>query len=76
MTHCCFGNPGDMAYRKVSDTHGGPVVGEVLHCDGGLDLDWNLEKEELPELGPSMDHMQMQHVDSEMSGNIYLNNTS
>uniref|UniRef100_UPI0037E7ACF9 inactive N-acetylated-alpha-linked acidic dipeptidase-like protein 2 n=1 Tax=Semicossyphus pulcher TaxID=241346 RepID=UPI0037E7ACF9 len=57
-----------MAYRKVCDAQAGPLVGEVLHCSGGLDLDWDLEKEELQEAGPSMDRMQMQHVDCQRSG--------
>uniref|UniRef100_A0A3Q1BZI3 N-acetylated alpha-linked acidic dipeptidase like 2 n=1 Tax=Amphiprion ocellaris TaxID=80972 RepID=A0A3Q1BZI3_AMPOC len=56
-----------MAYRKVCDTQGGPLVGEVLHCSGGMDLDWDLDKEELQESGPSMDRMQMQHVDCQRS---------
>lgn len=62
-----------MAYRKVCDTQGGPMVGEVLHCSGGLDLDWDLDKEELQEPGPSMDRMQMQHVDCQRSGRICFN---
>ncbi|CAJ1059676.1 inactive N-acetylated-alpha-linked acidic dipeptidase-like protein 2 [Xyrichtys novacula] len=57
-----------MAYRKVCDAQGGPLVGEVLHCSRGLDLDWDLEKEELQEPGPSIDRMQMQHVDCQRSG--------
>lgn len=57
-----------MAYRKVCDTQAGPLVGEVLHCSGGLDLDWDLDKEDLQEPGPSMDRMQMQHVDCQISG--------
>ncbi|XP_029356848.1 inactive N-acetylated-alpha-linked acidic dipeptidase-like protein 2 isoform X3 [Echeneis naucrates] len=57
-----------MAYRKVYDAQGGPLVGEVLHCSGGLDLDWNLDKEELQEPGPNMERMQMQHVDCQRSG--------
>ena len=62
-----------MAYRKVCDTQGGPMVGEVLHCSGGLDLDWDLDKEELQEPGPSMDRMQMQHVDCQRSGRVCFN---
>uniref|UniRef100_A0A3Q0RKK4 N-acetylated alpha-linked acidic dipeptidase like 2 n=1 Tax=Amphilophus citrinellus TaxID=61819 RepID=A0A3Q0RKK4_AMPCI len=57
-----------MAYRKVCDVQGGPLVSEVLHCSGGLDLDWDLDKEELQEPGPSMDRMQMQHIDCQRSG--------
>ncbi|XP_069580769.1 inactive N-acetylated-alpha-linked acidic dipeptidase-like protein 2 [Brachyistius frenatus] len=57
-----------MAYRKVYDAQGGPLVGEVLHCSGGLDLDWDLDKEELQEPGPSMERMQMQHIDCQRSG--------
>ncbi|XP_047198958.1 inactive N-acetylated-alpha-linked acidic dipeptidase-like protein 2 [Hippoglossus stenolepis] len=56
-----------MAYRKVCDAQGGPLVGEGLHCSGGLDLDWDLDKEELQEPGPSMDRMQMQHIDCQRS---------
>uniref|UniRef100_A0A3Q3KZE7 N-acetylated alpha-linked acidic dipeptidase like 2 n=1 Tax=Labrus bergylta TaxID=56723 RepID=A0A3Q3KZE7_9LABR len=56
-----------MAYRKVCDAQGGPLVGEVLHCSGAMDLDWDLDKEELQEPGPSMDRMQMQHVDCQRS---------
>ncbi|KAG7514082.1 inactive N-acetylated-alpha-linked acidic dipeptidase 2 [Solea senegalensis] len=56
-----------MAYRKVCDTQGGAMVGQVLHCSGGLDLDWDLDKEELQEPGPSMDRMQMQHIDCQRS---------
>ncbi|XP_068564107.1 inactive N-acetylated-alpha-linked acidic dipeptidase-like protein 2 [Cebidichthys violaceus] len=57
-----------MAYRKVCDAQGGPMVSEVMHCSGGLDLDWDLDKEELQEPGPSMDRMQLQHVDCQRSG--------
>lgn len=57
-----------MAYRKVCDSQAGPLVGEVLHCSGELDLDWDLDKEDLQEAGPSMDRMQMQHVDCQISG--------
>ncbi|XP_062280159.1 inactive N-acetylated-alpha-linked acidic dipeptidase-like protein 2 [Scomber scombrus] len=57
-----------MAYRKVCDAQGGPLVGEVLHCSGSLDLDWDLDKEELQEPGPSMDRVQMQHVECQRSG--------
>lgn len=67
---CVLGNI--MAYRKVCDAQGGPLVGEVLHCSGGLDLDWDLDKEELQEPGPSMDRMQMQHVECQRSGRILL----
>lgn len=57
-----------MAYRKVYDAQGGPMVGEVLHCSGGLDLEWDLDKEEPQEPGQSIDRMQMQHVDCQRSG--------
>ncbi|XP_055364304.1 inactive N-acetylated-alpha-linked acidic dipeptidase-like protein 2 isoform X2 [Betta splendens] len=57
-----------MAYRKVCDTQTGPLVGEALHCSGELDLDWDLDKEDLQKPGPSMDGMQMQHVDCQLSG--------
>ncbi|XP_029904671.1 inactive N-acetylated-alpha-linked acidic dipeptidase-like protein 2 [Myripristis murdjan] len=57
-----------MAYRKVCDAQGGPLVGEVLQCSGGLDLDWDLDKEELQEPGASMDRMQMQHVERQRPG--------
>lgn len=67
---CIPGNT--MAYRKVCDTQAGPLVGEVLHCSGGLDLDWDLDKEDLQEAGPSMDRMQMQHVDCQISSRIFL----
>ncbi|KAJ0032728.1 hypothetical protein NQD34_002809 [Periophthalmus magnuspinnatus] len=50
-----------MAYRKVCDSQGGPLVGEV--CPGALELDWDLDKEELPEAGPDLERLQMQHVD-------------
>lgn len=63
---CLAGNT--MAYRKVCDSQTGPLVGEVLHCSGGLDLDWDLDKEELQDPGPSLDGMQMQHVECQISG--------
>ncbi|XP_056893384.1 inactive N-acetylated-alpha-linked acidic dipeptidase-like protein 2 isoform X1 [Takifugu flavidus] len=64
---CTRARPGDaMAYRKVSDAQGAPM--EVLHCAKGLELDWEMDKEELPEAGPSMDCSQMQHVDFQRSG--------
>ncbi|XP_072294093.1 inactive N-acetylated-alpha-linked acidic dipeptidase-like protein 2 [Eucyclogobius newberryi] len=50
-----------MAYRKVCDSQGGPLVGEV--CRGALELDWDLDKEELPEAVPDLERLQMQHVD-------------
>lgn len=57
-----------MAYRKVCDAQAGPMVGEVLHCAAGLDLDWDLDKEEPQEAAPTMERMQMQHVDCQRSG--------
>lgn len=57
-----------MAYRKVSDAQGAPMDGQVLHCAKGLELDWEMDKEELTEAGPSMDCSQMQHVDFQRSG--------
>ncbi|TWW57322.1 Retrotransposon-derived protein PEG10 [Takifugu flavidus] len=57
-----------MAYRKVSDAQGAPM--EVLHCAKGLELDWEMDKEELPEAGPSMDCSQMQHVDFQRSASL------
>uniref|UniRef100_A0AAV2KVW5 Inactive N-acetylated-alpha-linked acidic dipeptidase-like protein 2 n=1 Tax=Knipowitschia caucasica TaxID=637954 RepID=A0AAV2KVW5_KNICA len=50
-----------MAYRKVCDSQGGPLVGEA--CPGALELDWDLDKEELPEAVPDRERLQMQHVD-------------
>ncbi|KAF3691343.1 Inactive N-acetylated-alpha-linked acidic dipeptidase-like protein 2 [Channa argus] len=59
-----IGTGDTMAYRKVCDT---PLVGEVLHCSEGLNLDWDLDKQDLQEPEPSMEHMQMQHVDCQIS---------
>lgn len=59
-----------MAYRKVCDVQGAPMAGEALHCTEGLELDWDLDKEELPEPGPSMDCSQMQHVEYQRSGRV------
>lgn len=59
-----------MAYRKVCDAQRGPIDGQVLHCAKGLELDWDLDKEELPEAGPSTDRSQMQHVNCQRSGSI------
>lgn len=59
-----------MAYRKVCDAHGAPMAEEVLHCAEGLELDWDLDKEELPEPGPSMDRSHMQHVECQRSGSV------
>ncbi|XP_053708516.1 inactive N-acetylated-alpha-linked acidic dipeptidase-like protein 2 isoform X1 [Synchiropus splendidus] len=56
-----------MAYRKVCDSQGGPMVSDVLNCSGALDLAWEMKKEELQEPGNSLDHMQMQHVDCQHS---------
>ncbi|XP_054605582.1 inactive N-acetylated-alpha-linked acidic dipeptidase-like protein 2 isoform X2 [Nothobranchius furzeri] len=56
-----------MAYRKVCDVQGVPLEGEVLHCSQDMDLDWDLNKEELQETGPSIERMQMKHVDCQRS---------
>lgn len=61
-----------MAYRKVCDVQGAPMPGEVLHCDEELELDWDLDTEELPEPGPSMDRSQMQQVECQRSGRVNL----
>lgn len=45
---------------------------EVLHCAEGLELDWDLDKEELPEPGPSMDRSQMQQVECQRSGRVHF----
>ncbi|XP_016528219.1 inactive N-acetylated-alpha-linked acidic dipeptidase-like protein 2 [Poecilia formosa] len=57
-----------MAYRKVCDAQAGPLDGEVLRCSGSLELDWDLDKEELQEAGPSSERTQMQHGDCQRSG--------
>lgn len=59
-----------MAYRKVCDVQGAPMAGEALHCAAGLELDWDLDQEELPEPGPSTDRSQIQHVDCQRSGGV------
>lgn len=59
-----------MAYRKVCDVQGGPTAAEALHCAEGLELDWDLDKEEIPKPGPGMDILQMQHVDCQRSGRV------
>lgn len=59
-----------MAYQKVCDAHGPPMAGEVLHCAEVLELDWDLDKEELPDPGSGMDHPPLQHMDCPRSGNI------
>uniref|UniRef100_A0A096M069 N-acetylated alpha-linked acidic dipeptidase like 2 n=1 Tax=Poecilia formosa TaxID=48698 RepID=A0A096M069_POEFO len=56
-----------MAYRKVCDAQAGPLDGEVLRCSGSLELDWDLDKEELQEAGPSSERTQMQHGDCQRS---------
>lgn len=61
-----------MAYRKVCDVQGAPMAGEALHCAEGLELDWDLDKEELPEPVSCMDQSQMQHVDCQRSGKVNL----
>lgn len=69
--HLMYSTPGAiMAYRKVCDVQGGPMVSEVLHCAGGLDLNWDLGKEELQEPRPSSDCMQTQHAEHQRSGRI------
>lgn len=73
MHVCLMLHSGDiMAYRKVCDAQGGPLVGEGLQCSGGLDLDWDLDKEELQEPGASMDRMQMQHVERQRPGRKHV----
>ncbi|MED6239823.1 hypothetical protein ATANTOWER_011682 [Ataeniobius toweri] len=57
-----------MAYSKVCDAQTGPLDGEVLHCSGSLELDWDLDKEELQEAGPRSERKQMQHGDCQRSG--------
>lgn len=57
-----------MAYRKVCDAQTGPLEREGLRCSGSLELDWDLDKEELQEAGPSSDCTQMQHGDCQRSG--------
>lgn len=61
-----------MAYRKVCDAQAGPLDGEVLRCSGSLELDWDLDKEELQEAGPSSERTQMQHGDCQRSGQTLL----
>lgn len=62
-----------MAYRKVCDAQAGPLVAEALHCSTGLDLDWDLDKEEPQEAATSMEREQMQHVvESQRSGKDFL----
>ncbi|XP_056133870.1 inactive N-acetylated-alpha-linked acidic dipeptidase-like protein 2 [Lampris incognitus] len=57
-----------MAYRKVCDAQGGPLVGEVLQCSGALALNWDLDKEELQDIDPGMDRMQLQHIERQRPG--------
>lgn len=62
-----------MAYRKVCDAQAGPLVAEALHCSAGLDLDWDLDKEEPQEAAASMERVQMQHVvERQRSGEDFL----
>lgn len=62
-----------MAYRKVCDAQAGPLVAETLHCSAGLDLDWNLDKEEPQEAAASMERVQMQHKEElQRSGEDFL----
>uniref|UniRef100_A0A8C7X7I3 N-acetylated alpha-linked acidic dipeptidase like 2 n=1 Tax=Oryzias sinensis TaxID=183150 RepID=A0A8C7X7I3_9TELE len=42
---------------------GGALDSEALHCPEALDPAWNLDKDGMQDPGPSMDHMQMQHVE-------------
>uniref|UniRef100_A0A3P9IFF5 N-acetylated alpha-linked acidic dipeptidase like 2 n=1 Tax=Oryzias latipes TaxID=8090 RepID=A0A3P9IFF5_ORYLA len=57
-------SPGlSMAYSKVCDVQGGALDSEALHCPEALDPAWNLDKDGMQDPGPSMDHMQMQHVE-------------
>lgn len=71
----CVFPPADvvMAYRKVCDTQAGPLVAEALHCSAGLDLDWDLDKEEPQEAAASMEREQMQRVvECQRSGEDFL----
>lgn len=62
-----------MAYRKVCDAQAGPLVAEALHCSTGLDLDWDLDKEEPQEAAAGMEHDQMQRVvECQRSGKDFL----
>lgn len=62
-------SPGlSMAYSKVCDVQGGALDSEALHCPEALDPAWNLDKDGMQDPGPSMDHMQMQHVECPRSG--------
>lgn len=62
-----------MAYRKVCDAQAGPLVAEALHCSAGLDLDWDLDKEEPQEAAASMEREQMQRVvECQRSGEDFL----
>lgn len=62
-----------MAYRKVCDAQAGPLVAEALHCSAGLDLDWDLDKEEPQEAAANMEREQMQCVvECQRSGEDFL----
>lgn len=64
-----------MAYRKVCDAQAGPLVAEALHCPAGLDLDWDLDKEEpQEEAAASRERVQTQHhvVERQRSGEHFL----